>query len=335
MTCELWPIVWPKDKPAGCTETHEAAAQTAAQAILWARTGRQLGVCTVTETYDLRTGTCYLPEPYGGMVVGRAMAGRNQGAIFLEQQPVQVVHTVTVDGVELAGSEWRLEGTMLTRARGVGFARGEIEVTYTWGVPIGPHLWGLVSIAMGEVAHELLSGMCGGVCKLPGRATSVTRQGVTVTLGGLPEDENMLGLPVADQLIRTVNPTGKRMRSRVFSPDIPIATRRRTDVAPAGNIAGVSTVTLPHAYEGDPFSFTMTFPDAAYLAGGVGSVDAEVKPEAGGATVMSFTPTISGAVLTLALPAAPAAGRYVFDVSVGGVTYLHRTILEVDAQVST
>lgn len=335
MTCAPWPIVWPKDKPAGCTETHQAAAQTAAQAVLWARTGRRLGLCTIVETYDLRTGTCYLPDTYGGMVITRPMVGvRNIGAIFLEQQPVQVVHMVKVDGVELATDAWRLEGTMLTRADGVGFTRGEVEVTYTWGVPIGADLWGLVSIAMGEVAHELLQGMCGGVCKLPGRATSVTRQGVTVTLGGLPEDENLLGLPVADQLIRTLNPTGKRMRSRVFSPDMPVASRRRSVLPPAENVHGVSTLTLPDPYEGDPFSFDVVFPDAALLAGGVGVVDAELKLATGGATVATFAASIVGAVLTLTLAAAPAAGDYVLDVSVAGITYIQRTALHVNAQVS-
>lgn len=340
MTCNAWPIVWPcADKPAKSTELHEAAAQQAAQSLLWARTGRNLGLCRLTESYRIGRTGCYLPMPDGGEVVlGTWHRDHHHGVLFLEQSPVQLVHSVTVDGVVLDSSGWRLTGQRLER---IAARWGtEVVVDYTHGVPLEGELWGSAALAMGEVAYEYLQAFCGGPCKLPSRATSITRQGVTVTLGApLPapaagRGPMLLGLPLADAFISALNPAGLTSRSQVYSPDVPTARRERVSLPAATNVHGVSTVILEDGYEGDPWSLDVTFPDAVFLSGGVGSVSAQIRTPTDD-PVATLTPTISGATLTLTVTAAPAPGDYVLDVSVAGVTYVQRTGWHVNAQVST
>jgi hypothetical protein len=62
-------------------------------------------------------------------------------------------------------------------------------------------------------------------CKLPERVTSISRQGVSMTLLD-PQDflENgRTGLYAVDLFLKTANPTGALARARVFSPDRPRA----------------------------------------------------------------------------------------------------------------
>lgn len=219
MTCEAWPIVWPCAAPAGSTQEQLDAAQAGAQLLLWARTGRRLGTCDAVES-------CGAPYMTDDLIWHNG--GRSGGdVIFLTNQPVQEISEVTVDGIVQAGSTYRLEGNSRLVRVDSAWPSGlspTVRVTYTWGVPIDPDspLGGLVKIAMGEVGNELLQGLCGGVCRLPSRAVSVSRQGVTVQLAPAADftDKGLLGLPLADMLITSVNPGGKRQRSRIFSPDM-------------------------------------------------------------------------------------------------------------------
>jgi len=93
-----------------------------------------------------------------------------------------------------------------------------VEVTYRYG--IDPPV--LASLALGELACELLFALSGADCRLPSNAISVTRQGVTVDLG-TPEvlfDQNRLGLPICDEFLRVANPNKMTQRSMVYSPDL-------------------------------------------------------------------------------------------------------------------
>jgi hypothetical protein len=273
-------------------------------------------------------------------------AGRASGCeLLLSYVPVQFVSEVLVNGVALASSAYVLQrGGWLVRVDGGVWpapgdcAEATVRVTYTWGVPIVGPLWGSVGLAMGELYTELAQGMCGGVCKLPGRAVSVTRQGVTVDLADPSTDGPLLGLPLCDALILSENPAKVPTRARVYSPDLPRAAAPTPTSAPsATTIGGVSTVQLPDAYEGDAYLFNMTFPDDSYLAGAPGDVLAEIVVLPGDAVpVGAFVPTVSGATLTLTLdPVGLTPGTYWTDVEVGGVTYLRKTKFIVRSQVSS
>lgn len=241
MTCDPWPIVWPCEEPPGSPEQQEAAID-AARLLLWSRTGRRLGVCATTEAYvspgaGIECGVPYMTDDrlwHNGGVPGRSCG------IWLEHTPVVAVDAVTVNGETVDPATYRMEGSQLVR-RGQCWPASSVEwqtptvVTYRWGVPIqaaaptadppldASPLWGMVSAAMGEVAYEIAQAMCGGECRLPSRAVTVTRYGATVQLQDPQQtiDNRLLGLELADQLILTVNPARRQSRSRVYSPDMP------------------------------------------------------------------------------------------------------------------
>lgn len=247
MTCEPWPIVWSCDDNEGSPEQRDAA-ESAARTILWSRTGRRLGLCTAQEAYRPAGGALTCGRPY--MTDDRlwhngGRSGAESCAIDLVSAPVVAIEWVKVFGVLVDPSTYRLERNQLV-ARGTCWpyvtpdVGASVEVRYRWGVPLtapvaadpdalppvdaveGSPLWGLVAAAMGEVAGELLKGMCGGECRLPNSAVSVTRMGVTVQRATPSETAQamLLGLEIADQLIMSVNPHRKQQRSRVYSPDM-------------------------------------------------------------------------------------------------------------------
>lgn len=234
MTCEVWPIVWPCEEPPGSPEQQDAAI-SAAQSLLWSRTGRRLGVCATQEAYISAGGGYDCGRPYmtddrlwhNGGISGPS--GRSC-AIWLEHTPVVGVDAVTISGDLVDPSTYRMEGSKLVR-RGqcwpvtTGEWQIPITIDYRWGVPIDvtSPMWGMVAAAMGEVAFEIATALCGGECRLPSRAITVTRFGQTVQLQDPQQtiDNRLLGLELADQLILTVNPARRQTRSRVYSPDMP------------------------------------------------------------------------------------------------------------------
>lgn len=229
MTCEDWPLIWPCDPPEG-TDEKVAAATAAARELLWARTGRRLGLCSIVESYEV-PGAALCAIPYLGddrlWHLGRPGVAR---FILLTQQPVHSVQSVTIDGAVADPSSYRLAGSRLFRvgadwpAQTAAEDAPRIVVSYTHGVSLaeGSRWHTLAALAMGEVAMEVYRLMCGEACKLPSRAVSVTRQGVTVQLSDPQQyvEQGLLGLPIADQLILATNPTRMRARSRVYSPDM-------------------------------------------------------------------------------------------------------------------
>ncbi len=238
MTIEPWPIIWPEGEPAGGTDELIDAAVSAAMTLLWTRTGRRLGLRTAVERYSVPShGDC--PVPYIADDGSWRHGVPGCVGIHLVNLPVAEIVTVKVDGVPLPAGGWMYDGVALSRIDACWPAQGDsddlprIEVTYRWGVPLveGSPLHGLASLAMGEVAVETLNAMRGKACKLPSRAVTVTRAGVTMQLGDATTiaKEGLLGLPLADQLILAVNPGRRRTRARVYSPDM---ARRTRAVAP-------------------------------------------------------------------------------------------------------
>ena len=242
MGCEEWPIIWPCDAPAESTDEQMDAALSGAQLLLWARTGRRLGICEVTEQYRPRGGgTCGVPWMDDDRIWHNNGGRGACCAIHLVSLPAHAILEVKVHGEVIDPSSYRLERGRLVRYGSCWPAALEcdeppVEVTYEWGVPIhGPipaegedpavaaaPLWGLVAAAMGEVANELLVSMCGQECKLPSRAVTVSRAGVTVEMidPASTVELMLLGTPLADALITTVNPGKLQQRSRVYSPDM-------------------------------------------------------------------------------------------------------------------
>ena len=226
MTCEPWPITWPCDTT-GADPELVALAQAAAQNLLWAMGGRRLGVCTWTERYRPACscpGCCVAPfhdaAGWHNRVGGPAMCCR----ILLAHRPVREVLAVTLDSAALDPAGYDVEAWAWLRRRGTCWpCAGDcddppVEVTYKAGnsLPAG------TAAAMGEVACEFINGFTNKVCKLPSRAVSIARQGVTVQLADPATfvRSGRLGLPIADAWLSVVNPTGLSRPSRVYSPDL-------------------------------------------------------------------------------------------------------------------
>lgn len=219
MTCEAWPLIWTCDPPEGTDERIGQATDLARQ-MLWSRTGRRFGSCSVVEDYRATAlGQCGFPQP------GDNGVWLYESLVVLERQPVNAITSVTVNGVVVNPSGYRLAGAALHRVGEAWPGNGTaIRVAYSYGVPLDvTSPWHTIAgLAMGEVAFEVFTALCGNPCKLPARAVSITRQGVTVQLGDATEfmRDGLLGLPFADQFITAANPGRRPARSKVYSPDI-------------------------------------------------------------------------------------------------------------------
>lgn len=93
------------------------------------------------------------------------------------------------------------------------------QVTYEWGVPMPS----VLSRAAGELACEWAKNCIGLPCRLPQRVTSISRQGVSVTLADVDQllENGLTGLVTVDNLIRAFNPYRLVSRMKVVSPDQP------------------------------------------------------------------------------------------------------------------
>jgi hypothetical protein len=234
MTCEPWPVDWPccVDNVSG--ERQDAAAQLAATLLGAMAGGRILGACTYHEDYlpTAGGGECGVPYLDGAGHWHNGGRGGNCCRILLEHRPVRSIESVTVAGIVLDAADYRLDGGWLVRVGAcwpISAAMCDVptvRVEYTAGAgwPAG------TALAVGEVACEYLNAMDGKACKLPSRAVTITRQGVTVNLGDAGDfiAAGRLGLPIADAWLRAVNPTGHKVRPKVYSPDLPRMSRVRT-----------------------------------------------------------------------------------------------------------
>lgn len=225
MTCETWPIVWPKNVVPDVPEPILEAAKAAAQSLIWSRTGRRLGTCEVTETYQIDRG-CYRPLHGPLRSLRFEQWWRGGEALMLGAQPVVSVAEVRIDGALVASSGYWLDGGIISLRENAW--HGEVTVTYTWGVPIGgTPIAGSVGLAMGEAALEYCQPSLGGHCRLPANVSSITRQNVTTNFqsGAELADAGLTGLTFVDALINACNPGKLQARSRVFYPGMPTAMR--------------------------------------------------------------------------------------------------------------
>jgi hypothetical protein len=98
------------------------------------------------------------------------------------------------------------------------------EVTYLWGLPMPT----VLQRAAGELACEWAKNCLGQACRLPQRVTSISRQGVSVSLADVDQllENGLTGLTTVDNIIRAFNPYRLASRMKISSPDLP--TIRRT-----------------------------------------------------------------------------------------------------------
>ena len=206
----------------------------AASEILWALSGRQWsgtpeeGGCEASATLVRDQGSCvgwylgWAPMIYGAVPMVAAPAARQQQAMKLPHDEVTEVVSMTVG--EEPFTSYRRMGSWLWRTDHHGWNEfaDDVVVTYRWGV--APPEGGKRSVI--AYALELGKAIVGdSSCRLPKRVTTITRQGVSMTLIDPQRylDNGKLGIPDIDQWLAAVNPQAQPERGSVWSPDVPRA----------------------------------------------------------------------------------------------------------------
>lgn len=253
--CSVWDPIWPCPDLVS-TQTPEATgiAADVATTIVWALSGRQFGLCTVTLRPCRRS--CYgegwwaasrfsswantYTSPlamangrYGFWFDTECGCGSVCGCSRVSQielpAPVDNVIDVRLDGASMPVSGYRMDDNrFLVRTDGGRWPRcndmskddtepGTWSVTAQYGQPVPV----AGKLAVGEMACQILKGLGGEDCSLPPGVIQLARQGVTIQLPQPSElfKDGKTGLYLVDAFISAVNPSGLRRRSRVYSVD--------------------------------------------------------------------------------------------------------------------
>lgn len=136
--------------------------------------------------------------------------------------PVGRIDEVRVGEVVLDPSAYRVEdGTRLVRLDGYGWpacAGSGFTVTYLNGYEVDE----LGEYVGGVMAQEyLLAQTDERQCRLPAEATTVARNGLTLTLQPGLFPEGLTNIREVDAYVAQWNPYGLKTRPRVYSPDMP------------------------------------------------------------------------------------------------------------------
>lgn len=238
----------------------QEAAKGYARLVLWAATGRRFGLCSVTTRpcgrycsgadggiygYYWNGEGFFVPYLFNGewrncwcgFGLG-CMTCQPDCQVYLDG-PVNSIVNVIQNGSVVDPSTYRVDnGTWLVRTHDASdddcwilrqdFNKGitadqTLQVSYLKGTPVPPAL----VRAGGELACEWAKACVGAACRLPQRVTSISRQGVTVSLADVDAllMNNLTGLPSVDNVIHAFNPYHIQSRMQVVSPDIPIGRR--------------------------------------------------------------------------------------------------------------
>jgi hypothetical protein len=224
-------------------------AEYIATFVMWAATGRQYGLCEVTEqpcrkeplepgyeTYPLdytRDGP-YLTGGswYNGCVPDEPRCGCGPSSccsVEISGPTTRTGMTVTLAGVALDSAAYRVvDGRTLMRVDGDHWPTC---VSYESQDPpdfVVTHLVGTavpdaVQHATNRLACEYAKHCAGGDCALPQQLRSLTRDGVEMQVVDLPQDSDMFrtGIASVDAVIQAVNPRQRPCPAVVYSPDLP------------------------------------------------------------------------------------------------------------------
>lgn len=148
--------------------------------------------------------------------------------VKLPRSPVQAITSVTVEGVLLDPTAYRLNHAGVLERTDGGLwqvCAGETVIVYTYGE--APPAGGRdAAVTLGVEFARDFHGIAG--CRLPSNVTSLTRQEVTTTYAD-PNDfleKGLTGLRSVDLWVKAINPQGRPQRARVYSPDVPRTNRR-------------------------------------------------------------------------------------------------------------
>lgn len=250
------PCSWDNVEPLCLAEewdTYSTELQTQAlefaTMIAWTSTGRQFGLCELTVRpcgrqcancpngwyYDGNGG--WVPYMFNGMWkncwCGAWECTCDPDCQVYLPGPVYSIQSVQVGGESIpitGGHMFVLDQQWLVRTDTTecwplcgdqNLAPGDaeaFEVTYLRGKPVPNAL----AAATANYAVEYAKACLGLACRLPGRITSLSRQGVTVSMVDVSQllAEGLTGLMELDQLIVALNPHRLKGRTRMWSPEL-------------------------------------------------------------------------------------------------------------------
>lgn len=208
-----------------------------ASQMLWALSGRKFHTgSVVTERYvvDRAWISPQVLMPTRGVSVYDADWGVfvvdpwdwNARKIRLDGNPIKQIGSVInlSDGSELSPSDYTVINRQFLQLDRVQ-PRG-IDVSYTYGQ--APPMTG--RMAAREMAKQFFLSWSGreDQCSLPDRVTAVTRQNVSWVLLDNQDflDDLKTGIYMVDMFLKSVNPDKARVKSKVFSVDLPRGRRR-------------------------------------------------------------------------------------------------------------
>jgi hypothetical protein len=258
--CQAWTPVFTCALPTGSEAVSGIAAELATET-LYGLSGRQFGLCELTirpcrrDCFESTFGGAgqwweygHYPQPallrglWYNLGCG-GCAGECSCTVIHETilpGPVHEVTEVKVDGVVLTPDvDYRVDNyRLLVRLGGDMWPlcndlnrpdteSGTWSVTFNTGQPVP---------TMGQVAAGIMTAefskmlLCESDCALPFNVTSLSRQGVDITLLDPVEifENRRTGLFIPDLFINTYNPEGLRQRSRVYDIDAPYPRRTNT-----------------------------------------------------------------------------------------------------------
>lgn len=245
-----------------CWDTLDPAAQQRAlnyaTTVMWAATGKQFGQCTQTVRpcgrycstsnaigYLWNDGlfSPWVPYVFNGQWRNCwCGCGSGPGCCSCEpsQQiylpgPVTGITSVIQDGFLVDPSEYRVDDRQwLVRKTGqwptcqdydaeagLGlFNDNTLVVTYLRGEEVPAALLD----AAATIACEFAKACAGQACRLPGRLSTIARQGVQLTFQNIDFliQNGFTGIPEVDQIIKAYNPAGLPRPMRLWSPDLPV-----------------------------------------------------------------------------------------------------------------
>lgn len=221
----------------------QSVATTAAARVLWSATGRQYGACSVIArpvllpVYNSEAWT-YPNPPWVPVHLDDDLwlnwpvsIGRIDPTAVKLEGPVSSITSVTIGNVVLSGTKYRLDqGTWLVRTDGntwplwqntslPGSDATAFVVTYAQGLVPPADLLAAAGTYALEYARAIAPA-AGTQCRLPSRAKTITRQGITIDMVDptVLLEKGLTGLPDVDAVILAMNPNRYIAPPRVLVP---------------------------------------------------------------------------------------------------------------------
>ena len=229
-----WPIAWPGgNPPEGASLEDVRRAELLATAALRHLTLGRVGGEPITVMPCARTccnprfevGRTFFPIMLDNGMYGNCFCGFDcrcsDAPTVLLDGPVGRIDEVQVDGVILDPSEYRVEDgnrlVRLTPNQGWPPCAGDrFTVTYLNGYEVDE----LGEYVGGIMAKEYLAALTDDRnCRLPAEATTVARQGLTLTFTPGLFPGGLTNIHEVDVYVQQWNPNGLKVKPGVWSPD--------------------------------------------------------------------------------------------------------------------